>query len=49
MGKITLQQAAQWCGGQIDPKYKDVAFFRRYQRYKKITARAAIYCFARRP
>mgnify|MGYP003309613390 CR=1 FL=1 len=26
MGKITLQQAAQWCGGQIDPKYKDVAF-----------------------
>lgn len=26
MGKITLQQAAQWCGGWIDPKYKDVAF-----------------------
>ncbi len=26
MGRITLQQAAQWCGGQIDPKYKDVAF-----------------------
>ena len=27
MGRITLQQAAQWCGGQIDPKYKDVVFF----------------------
>ena len=27
MGRITLQQAAAWCGGQIDPKYADVAFF----------------------
>ena len=27
MGKITLQQAALWCGGSIDPKYKDVTFF----------------------
>ena len=27
MGRITLEQAALWCGGQIDPKYKDVAFF----------------------
>ena len=27
MGRITLQQAALWCGGSIDPKYKDVAFF----------------------
>ena len=27
MGSITLQQAAEWCGGQIDPKYADVAFF----------------------
>ena len=27
MGKITLEQAAAWCGGQIDPKYKDVTFF----------------------
>ena len=27
MGRITLQQAAQWCGGKIDPKYKDVAFW----------------------
>ena len=26
MGTITLQQAAQWCGGLIDQKYKDVAF-----------------------
>jgi len=26
MGKITLQQAAAWCGGSIDPKYKDVTF-----------------------
>ncbi len=26
MGRITLQQAADWCGGRIDPKYKDVAF-----------------------
>ena len=27
MGKITLEQAALWCGGTIDPKYKDVIFF----------------------
>ena len=26
MGRITLAQAAQWCGGRIDPKYKDVTF-----------------------
>ena len=26
MGRITLEQAAAWCGGQIDPKYKDVEF-----------------------
>lgn len=26
MGTITLQQAAQWCGGKIDAKYKDVTF-----------------------
>ena len=26
MGRITLQQAANWCGGWIDPKYKDVTF-----------------------
>ena len=27
MGRITLAQAAAWCGGQIDPKYADVTFF----------------------
>ena len=27
MGWITLRQAAQWCGGRIDPKYEEVAFF----------------------
>ena len=27
MGRITLQQAAQWCDGKIDPKYSDVTFF----------------------
>ena len=26
MGKITLKQAAAWCGGKIDPKYADVEF-----------------------
>ena len=26
MGRITLEQAAKWCGGTIDSKYKDVAF-----------------------
>lgn len=26
MASITLQQAAQWCGGTVDPKYKDVTF-----------------------
>ena len=26
MGTITLQQAAQWCGGYVDPKYADVTF-----------------------
>ncbi len=26
MGKITLQQAAVWCGGKIDAKYADVEF-----------------------
>ena len=27
MGKITLEQAALWCGGKIDSKYKDITFF----------------------
>ncbi len=26
MGRITLEQAALWCGGRIDAKYKDVTF-----------------------
>ena len=26
MASITLQQAAQWCGGQVAPQYKDVPF-----------------------
>ncbi len=26
MGRITLEQAALWCGGKIDPKYKEVTF-----------------------
>ena len=26
MGTISLQQAAQWCGGKVDPKYQDVTF-----------------------
>ena len=26
MGRITLQQAADWCGGRIDPKYANVIF-----------------------
>ena len=26
MGWITLEQAASWCGGRIDPKYAQVAF-----------------------
>ncbi|MBQ8580038.1 MAG: UDP-N-acetylmuramoyl-tripeptide--D-alanyl-D-alanine ligase [Oscillospiraceae bacterium] len=27
MGIITLRQAAEWCGGWVDPKYADVTFF----------------------
>ena len=27
MGRITLEQAAAWCGGQIDPKYRNVVFY----------------------
>lgn len=26
MGNITLRQAAQWCGGQVDPRYENVTF-----------------------
>ena len=27
MAMITLGQAAQWCGGRVDPKYENVTFF----------------------
>lgn len=27
MGRITLEQAAAWCGGRIDPRYAKVSFF----------------------
>ena len=26
MGRITLQQAAAWCGGKVDSKYRDITF-----------------------
>ena len=26
MGRITLEQAARWCGGKVDSKYKDITF-----------------------
>ena len=37
MGVITLQQAAQWCGGKIDPKYKDVTFLGANNDTRKLT------------
>ena len=27
MANITLKQAAHWCGGYVDPKYENIAFF----------------------
>ena len=27
MGRITLKQAAAWCGGKVEPKYENVEFF----------------------
>ena len=27
MGRITLRQAAQWCGGRVEEKYADVTFY----------------------
>ena len=38
MGKITLQQAAQWCGGKINEKYKDITFFGANNDSRKLTA-----------
>ena len=37
MSAITLEQAAQWCGGVIDPKYKDVTFFGANNDSRKVT------------
>lgn len=37
MGRITLQQAAQWCGGKIHPKYKDVTFYGANNDTRKLT------------
>lgn len=37
MGRITLQQAADWCGGQVSPKYKDVTFFGASNDTRKLT------------
>ncbi len=38
MGVITLSQAAQWCGGLIDPKYADVTFLGANNDSRKIEA-----------
>ena len=38
MGRITLQQAAEWCGGQIDPKYKDLSFLGACNDTRKLSA-----------
>jgi UDP-N-acetylmuramoyl-tripeptide--D-alanyl-D-alanine ligase len=27
MGRITLKQAAAWCGGRVEQKYEDVTFY----------------------
>ena len=37
MKELTLQKLAQWCGGQIDPKYKDVAFLGANNDTRKLT------------
>ena len=38
MGRITLQQAALWCGGRVDPKYADVTFLGANNDSRKIEA-----------
>ena len=38
MGRITLQQAALWCGGTINEKYKDVTFLGANNDTRKIEA-----------
>ena len=37
MGRITLRQAALWCGGKVDPKYADVTFFGASNDSRKVT------------
>ena len=37
MGRITLEQAAAWCGGTVNPKYKDVAFLGANNDTRKLT------------
>jgi len=37
MGRITLEQAAAWCGGTVDPKYKDVTFLGANNDTRKLT------------
>lgn len=37
MSRITLEQAAQWCGGSIDPKYKDITFLGANNDSRKLT------------
>ena len=38
MGRITLAQAAAWCGGRIDPKYAEVTFLGACNDTRKIEA-----------
>lgn len=38
MGKITLAQAAAWCGGSVEPKYKDITFLGAGNDSRKIKA-----------
>ena len=38
MGTITLQQAAAWCGGKVEPKYKNVTFLGASNDTRKIAA-----------
>ncbi|MBQ6889717.1 MAG: UDP-N-acetylmuramoyl-tripeptide--D-alanyl-D-alanine ligase [Oscillospiraceae bacterium] len=38
MSLITLAQAAQWCGGYVEPKYADVAFLGANNDSRKISA-----------
>ncbi len=38
MGRITLEQAAAWCGGTIDSRYKDITFFGAANDSRKIEA-----------